>query len=390
MQNISSKPNVVVYSDHLLPYSQTFVIQQGEALQTYQAQYVGSRMVNGLALPKNRAFALNRGSWLGKGLELAHKTLHFAPTLSAHLKQLRPMLLHAHFGPGGAFLMPYAQALQLPLVVTFHGFDVTVKDTVARSSFYGHRLFIRRREALKQSASTFIAVSHFIKHKLLAAGFPEEKILVHYIGVKTEEFEPALLQRERMVLFVGRLVEKKGCRYLIQAMAAIQATQPDVELVVIGDGTLRKELEAQAQATLRSYRFLGAQPSNVVKEYMNRAKVFCVPSIVAESGDAEAFGIVFIEAQAMGTPVVSFASGGIPEAVSHGHTGLLAPEKEWRMLADQIAVLLNNEEQWQRYSEAGQHFVRSNFNLANQTRQLEACYDEVVANHFARRDVHYA
>lgn len=382
------KPNVVIYSDHLLPFSQTFVLQQGEALRNYEPHYVGSRRIPGLSLPNDRHFAVNHGDWIGKGMELAHKTLDFSPMLRSYFRKTDPVLIHAHFGPGGAIVLPHARACHLPLMVTFHGFDVTVTDDYARSSFYGHRLFLKRREQLKQVGNQFIAVSHFIERKLLEVGFPEEKIAVHYIGVETSEFEPDLnRERENMVLFVGRLVEKKGCEYLIKAMTEVQQYEPNTELVIIGDGPLRKTLEAMAKERLKKFRFLGAQPATVVKEYMNRAKVFSVPSIVAQSGDAEAFGIVFIEAQTMGLPVVSFATGGIPEAVVHGYTGYLAKEKNWQELAMYIRRLLTDKCNWQLFSDAGRTYVQSRFNLTKQTALLEEYYRQTVTQYAAERRV---
>ena len=73
---------------------------------------------------------------------------------------------------------------------------------------------------------------------------------------------------------------------------------------------------------------------------MNRASILCVPSVVVDSGESEAFGIVFAESQAMGLPVVSFSTGGIPEAVAHGETGFLADEADSGLLAKYIQLLL--------------------------------------------------
>lgn len=111
---------------------------------------------------------------------------------------------------------------------------------------------------------------------------------------------------------------------------------------------------------------------------MNRVKIFCVPSIIAKSGDAEAFGIVFAEAQAMGLPVVSFASGGIPEAVAHGKTGFLVAEHDWEGLAKNIMHLLKDQILWQQLSQKGQERVQSLFSLQKQTGLLEDIYKQVL------------
>lgn len=113
---------------------------------------------------------------------------------------------------------------------------------------------------------------------------------------------------------------------------------------------------------------------------MARAKVFCAPSVVAASGDAEGFGIVFIEAQAMGLPVVSTRSGGIPEAVEDGQTGLLVTQNDPDGLAQAILRLLQDGELWQRFSTAGRRRVIRQFNLAQQTRRLEDLFSEVVVS----------
>ena len=155
---------------------------------------------------------------------------------------------------------------------------------------------------------------------------------MHYTGIDTEFFNPQRpAVRAPIVLFVGRLVAKKGCDYLIRAMARVQETAPEVRLVVLGDDHLRNQLERQATAVLKNFIFLGAKEPVVVKHWMGRATVFCTPSVTAPSGDAEGFGMVFVEAQAMGLPVVSFASGGIPEAVANNETGFLVAEKDWEV-----------------------------------------------------------
>jgi colanic acid/amylovoran biosynthesis glycosyltransferase len=113
---------------------------------------------------------------------------------------------------------------------------------------------------------------------------------------------------------------------------------------------------------------------------MSRAFVFCVPSVVAATGDAEGFGMVFIEAQAMGLPVVSTLSGGIPEAVKNGETGLLVAERDSAALAGAILRLMDDQDLWQRCSLAGRRNVVEHFDLVQQTGRLENLFERLLAD----------
>jgi len=274
--------------------------------------------------------------------------------------------------------MPVAHKLRVPLIVTLHGYDVTMTDAALAQSREGRR-YLKRRERLKKASARFLCVSNFIHDRVIADGFPADKTLVHYTGVDVEFFKPEpSIERSPVVLFVGRLVPKKGCEYLIRSMSEVQTLLPAARLIVVGDGPLRGQLELQAKRLLRNFEFVGAQQPVAVKKWMNRATVFCGPSVTAESGDAETFGTVFAEAQAMGLPVVSFVHGGIPEAVSHGKTGLLVAEKDWRALADSILLLFREPQLWSRFSEAGRKRVKELFDVRKQGSTLERIYDGVL------------
>ena len=165
-------------------------------------------------------------------------------------------------------------------------------------------------------------------------------------------------------------------------MAAVQVSHPDAELVIIGDGPLRAALENQAaELHLRNYRFLGIQPQPVVREWMNCARVFSVPSVEIATGASEGFGLVFAEAQSMGVPVVSFKTGGIPEAVADGRTGLLAPPRDWQLLAKYIDILLTAPGVWDGFSAAGRDRVAQLFNLKDQSAVLEDIYKQAIITH---------
>ncbi len=110
---------------------------------------------------------------------------------------------------------------------------------------------------------------------------------------------------------------------------------------------------------------------------MKKAKLFCVPSVTAANGDSEGFGLVFAEAQACGLPVVSFATGGVPEAVAHGITGLCA-RAELASTREYIHEVLSSQTLWNEFSHAARRRVERKFDLRRQTESLEKIYSEVA------------
>jgi glycosyltransferase involved in cell wall biosynthesis len=165
-------------------------------------------------------------------------------------------------------------------------------------------------------------------------------------------------------------------------MVQVQTIMPDVELVIIGDGPLRLQLEKLAAKSLNRYRFLGLQPPELVKSWMNRSLLLAAPSVTSATGDSEGLPTVIVEAQAMGVPVVGSIHAGIPQAVVHGDTGFLAAERDWNTLATHILRILQDPILWQRFSLNGQQRVRSLFDLHKQTRVLESIYEAALQEQF--------
>jgi colanic acid/amylovoran biosynthesis glycosyltransferase len=378
------KRNVLFYRDRLLPLSETFIKEQAESLCRFTPYYLGARPSPGIALPPQLTTFIGRQGPIGRLQEVLFKGLHVAPFALRKIKVLCPVLVHAHFAQDGVEAMPISESLNVPLVVTLHGYDVTMRDEVFSLHRRGRR-YLRLRRRLGETGSRFIAVSEFIAGKVREAGFPQDKIRVHYIGVNVDRFRPdATIVRESLVLFVGRLVEKKGCEYAIRAVASLQREIKGLRLAIIGDGPLRRHLEELARSESCDCLFLGAQSPEVVRQWMNQARVCCVPSITAEDGNAEGLPTVVQEAQAMGLPVVGSASAGIPEAVEHGVTGLLAPERDWVILAMHLKTLFTEDATWRKFSIAARERVCQRFDLKIQTALLENLYDEVIQEQLCR------
>lgn len=377
-----SKRKVVIFRDKLLPPSETFVKAQAEGLSSFIPYYVGyQRVKNGLELNDSTFVIHKKESKLNnKYTEKWLKEWLINNRLSKEIKTIDPDLIHAHFGPDGTLVLPISQKLNIPLIVTFHGYDVTrTIEHLKADKAYNIQHYLNHISDLQQSNTLFIAASDFIKTKLIEKGFPSEQIKTHYIGVDLEALtiDPAV-KREDTVLFVGRLVKNKGCDYLIQAMNIINDKHPNIRLVVAGNGPEKGNLEALAKQLKINARFLGSIPYKDVVKEMNKAKVLSVPSIEIKSGASEGFGMVFAEAQAMGLPVVSFETGGIPEAISHNETGFIVPQKDFHQLADSILELFENPSLWEQFSKSAEERVKKKFDLKKQNAKLENIYNSVL------------
>lgn len=361
----TKKPTVLIFKETLLPVSETFIAAQVGQLKHFTPRYVGlGRVSPSLALPSDPVLLTRDISKISEFRQKLYRRTGIAPAFHSRAARTRAQLIHAHFASGGRSALPLARHLRIPLVVTLHGSDVTMKVN-----------FQKRYADLWREASMFLCVSEFIKNQALKAGFPEEKLLKLFIGVDRDVFRPLDTERDpNLVVFVGRLVEKKGCGYLLEAMANVQKQHSKARTVVIGDGPLRGSLETMARQLNVSCEFLGSQPAPVVREWMSRARIFCAPSVTAANGDSEGFGMVFAEAQGMGTPVASFKHGGIPEVVLHEETGLLAEERNVTDLATQLSRMLEDDALWRRLSEQGVAVVRERFDVTRQTSKLEELY----------------
>jgi colanic acid/amylovoran biosynthesis glycosyltransferase len=314
-------------------------------------------------------------------LKAAYRVTGYDPEFHRRVRALDASLIHAHFAEDGPMALPLAVDLGLPMIVTLHGSVEPIADKYLLRSLRNAMYVMRRKDTWRRTAK-FLCVSEFIRDVAIRAGYPEEKLVVHYTGIDLTRFRSAGTEgRDRnLVLFVGRLDEKKGCRYLIAAMALVRRVHPGARLLVIGNGSQRASLESQARELAIACSFAGALPPAAVSDHLRKAWVFCGPSVRARDGNCEGLGMVFAEAQASGLPVVSFAHGGIPEVVRHGETGLLAPEGDVEVLAAYIGEILGKKYPWNAVSARGVEWVKKQFDLAKQTRILEEIYDEIVGD----------
>lgn len=253
-------------------------------------------------------------------------------------------MVHAHWLIPQGIVQGF---LKKKYVVTGHGGDVTslnkgiLKDLKARC--------IRNASYVTAVSRPLSDVMNEIQHT--------DNMAVISMGCNTKNFSREYRKdnyfnqgEKKVVLFVGRLAEKKGVTYLINAMKIT-----DAKLVIAGEGPLENELKQQADEVNAIYKdrieFLGPKTHEELKTIYASADILCAPSITAQDGDKEGFGLVILEAMASGLPVVASRSGGITDIITDNFNGLLTEEKNSKDISDKLNMLINNHNLYERLSQ---------------------------------------
>jgi colanic acid/amylovoran biosynthesis glycosyltransferase len=357
---------LLVYRDVVLPPSELgFMQRQYIGFSELQPLWVGRRVTPVGEQSGFDVLRLGGDGATGALRRLLFKEAGLVPSL-ADLRRLRPVAIHAQFGRGGAFALPIARGLGIPLAVTFHGGDAN-KDTHYRR--FPPSLFARRLPALMAEARVFICVSESVKAKLIERGFPPEKLVVLPIGTTIPTERPAEIGSS--ILFVGRFVPKKGVGVLITALKRLQAEGREPAAIIVGDGPQADAMRREA-SDLQRVRFVGWQEPDAVAALMREAGLLVVPSVRAPGGDAEGLPSVAVEAMALGVPVLASDEAGLAGVVRPGETGALVPAREPLALATAIAALIDDLALRQRLGDAGAALVQRDFDARLQSARLEA------------------
>ncbi|MFY0543722.1 glycosyltransferase [Brevibacillus sp. H7] len=286
-------------------------------------------------------------------------------------------LIHARFGTTGLGILGVKKELDLPMLTSFHGYDLpSNRRLIGYKNNHIQRLF--------EEGDAFTATSQNMKEILIKYGCPENKIFVHHSGIDIQRFtfKKRIMPWNKFItlLSVGRLVEKKGMRYLIDAFRKAHERYPFLRLRIVGDGHLRNMIGKQVRKLNLEdkVRFLGALPHQEVAKEMNKADLFALASITDSTGNQEGIPNVLKEAMASGLPVVSTWHAGIPELVEDGKSGFLVPERDSNALAQRILDLIHLSNQWGEMGKRGRKIVMDSFNVETQIEELERIYFNIL------------
>ena len=286
-------------------------------------------------------------------------------------------VVHIYFGHIAIQLLPFIQACPKPVVVSFHGADVgvDVEKPAARAAL-GE---IFRRSTL------ILARSESLMEGLRQLGCPAEKLRLQRTGIPLKEWpfqlRPWPENGAWHWLQACRLVPKKGLRTTLAAFRTVAEKFPQARLTLAGDGPMREELESLAATWGLKDRvhFPGFLSQTDLRKLTYVAHLFLHPSETPGDGNREGVPNSMLEAMASGLPVLATRHGGIPEAVTQGHSGWLVAEGDTASLAQGAMEIMQQRPLYESMASAASATVMKNFERITQTAILESYYEEVSA-----------
>lgn len=262
----------------------------------------------------------------------------------------------------------------IPYIVCTYAMEIaTWKSHIKTSTQTSHVL---------HDASRVLVMNQQTKKSVIALGAHEDRVVFLYPGIDPEKMELKNNPEEVLkkyditapyILTVARLVKRKGIDDLLQAGAKLKTA---IQIIIVGDGPERSNLEQLAQELHAPAKFLGAISDEDVHALYARATVFALtPKELPD--DYEGFGIVYNEAAFFGLPIVGTITGGVPEAVLDNETGILAQPNNPESIAQAITTLLDNPDKATHYGEMGKNRVMKEFQWSSIIKKLESILESL-------------
>lgn len=350
--------NIVV----LTPYRKgTKVFEERDGLKIYRFKYGFTGLCEGGILPN-----LKKNKFLY--FQVPFLFLFALLNLKKIVKKEKINIVHAHWiVPQGFIAILYKKIFlnnNIKIICTSHGGDI----------FGLQNWFMKTLKRWTiNNVDILTVVSNAIKEEVKKLKVREDlPIEVIPMGVddklfSPDKYDPKIKEKYNIkgpfLLFVGRLVEKKGVKYLIDAMPAVVKKYPGAKLLIVGSGPLENELKTQVKNLNleKNVIFTGPIPNYELPRYYATADIFIGSSIVAESGDAEGFGVVFVEALMCKTCVIASDFKAISDIVKNEETGIQVNVKDKNIFSEKIIELIENKDKREKLAENGYNFVKNNF-----------------------------
>jgi len=292
-------------------------------------------------------------------------------------------LVHAHWLiPQGFCAVVSSKFIKqnFKVLTTIHGADIFA---------FNNRISVALKKYVLKHVDAISVVSNHIKNEVDPLSNKRD-IHVLPMGVFTTEFGKHLdnntlkakyvLNDNPLLLFVGRLTEKKGVIYLLKAMPKLIDSYPGIMLLIVGDGVQFDELNEYvfANSLENNIIFLGSIKHDQLPAYYSAADIFIGPSIVAADGDSEGLGLVFVEAASSETLVISTDFPAIQDVIQHKKTGYTIEQKSEQAISDAILYALSHTEESAKLASQGRQHVVEKFDWTNVTQRYTELYESLL------------
>lgn len=275
--------------------------------------------------------------------------------------------------PQGVTAVAAGWVTRRPTLTIIHGGDVFTMNGPLMKRVKRWALHRSTRVAVNSSATLAVCkqLAPRSDYQIIPMGLtmPEAAIATERVDLKS---------RETTLLFIGRIHEEKGLRYLLQALAILKGE--NIKLEVAGTGPAETEMRELAQelGVASRVRWLGWLDRTQFDEVYQRADIFVGPSITAKSGWVEAFGLVFAESLARSVPVIGTKTGGIIDVVNDGENGFLIEEKSPEAIATAVRRYLEDADLYNRHKLAARDGVMTKFNWPSIIVRYEKLLRETI------------
>lgn len=379
---------VALFATNFVSFSQTFIYDEVRSHKKYDIDVYSLYRMNEDIFPYENVHSFFPADSLKKKIEGKFcQITALSPTRKKLIANGGYSLIHAHFGTGSIYALPFAESANLPLVVTFHGYDVPLLKTYRRFFPEFWRYWLLSGKMFRR-VDLFLAASDELNKMLVELGAPAEKVKTWRLGVEIPEIEKMPERNGKRIIMVGRFVEKKGFEYAIEAFSKVIKSGADAVFDIIGDGPLKNRYIAMIKklGVEDKVVFHGVKSHKEVLEMILKSDILLAPSVVAANGDRESGILVAKEAGARFVPVIGTIHGGIPEIIDDGKTGFLVNEKDVEALADRIMILLSNENLRIEMGIAARKKMENEYSLPERVEVLESYYDSVIEKFKERKN----
>lgn len=367
--------NLAIFSPNQNPYSETFIQAHKNYIKADKLYYIYGGSFENMIIENVGPIVNKRKRLAIKGLSKlmnASKKPDFTKAVSNKLKSLKVDVALIEYGNHAEKLIEVLKTADIPFVVHFHGYEISVRNTILANNNY---------KKLFESASYVVGVSKLMCKNLQDLGCPQKKIIYTACPANPsfENIQPDF--ENKQALAIGRFVDKKSPYYTILAFKKVIKYHPDAKLIMVGHGILHNTCKnlIKHYGLSDNIQLVGVKTPDQIKRLMQESYCFIQHSITTENGNQEGTPVAIMEAALAGLPIISTFHAGIPDVIEHEKTGLLSAEHDVEAMAEHIIRVFNNLIFAKSIGDSAKRIHRKKYSMDNHIKTIQDLLKKTVS-----------